>query len=137
MNVCEAEGCGRVQRARHLCEMHYGQLKRAGLGTLQRQKPRPPTALERDCQLGLNGSCVDCGDVPFGGGMRCLWCFQVRCDRRQVDLLAQGGPHYCLRHEPSLRCYKDCECRCDRCRECYSENRPVRRENGSVDALAA
>jgi len=33
-------------------------------------------------RAGLNMSCVDCGASPFGGGMRCLGCFQARARKR-------------------------------------------------------
>jgi hypothetical protein len=37
-------------------------------------------------QKGENRCCVDCGDRPWGGGMRCLPCFQRRCKERQEQL---------------------------------------------------
>ena len=33
-------------------------------------------------RLGVNQFCVDCARTPFGGGMRCLECFQARCYER-------------------------------------------------------
>jgi hypothetical protein len=80
--MCGQAGCARAVRARGLCEMHYGRLKRAGLGELHRAAPRQPSLLERLAQEGRNRQCVDCGDLPLFGGMRCLDCFQVRCDER-------------------------------------------------------
>jgi hypothetical protein len=67
-DTCVHVGCVKVQRARRLCEQHYQQLKRSGLGQLERKQPRRATGLELDCQLGRNTACVDCGEQPWGGG---------------------------------------------------------------------
>jgi hypothetical protein len=113
MSGCEVDGCERPHRARGVCEMHYGRLKRGGLGELQRRQPRQATGLQLDCQLGQNHNCVDCGAVrPFGGGMRCLPCFQVRCEERAARL-----GHACLKHAAGASCYKMCQCRCGECRD--------------------
>jgi hypothetical protein len=86
MRQCELDGCDRPLRARGLCEMHYQKEKRAGLGELQRAKPRRAEGVELLAQKGENRCCVDCGDRPWGGGMRCLPCFQRRCKERQEQL---------------------------------------------------
>jgi hypothetical protein len=62
-------------------------------------------------RAGINRTCVDCGDRPWGGGMRCLDCFQARCDRNA------GTEHLCVRHPPGASCYQICRCRCGECRE--------------------
>jgi hypothetical protein len=111
-DVCEKDGCERPQRARQLCEMHYMQLKRAGLGPLRRKQPRQAEGLKRDCQLGQNFNCVDCGQKPYGGGMRCLTCFQVRCEER-----AEKSAHACGKHAAGTSCYSMCKCRCGECRD--------------------
>jgi hypothetical protein len=85
MTTCAHVACDRSTRARGLCEMHYGQLKRAGLPPAVRRQPRQASGLQLDCQLGRNTRCVDCGDLPFGGGMRCLTCFQHRVSVRLDD----------------------------------------------------
>ena len=80
---CEEEGCFREVAARQFCNMHYLRRKRAGdLGVYERKAPRRPSVLERLAQEGRNERCVDCGDVPLFGGMRCLDCFRVRCAER-------------------------------------------------------
>jgi hypothetical protein len=88
-NVCVHVGCDRPQRARTLCEKHYGQLKRAGLGPLMRQPPRQAQGVQLDAQLGQNSNCVDCGQKPWHGGMRCWDCFKARVvvnDRKRARL---------------------------------------------------
>jgi hypothetical protein len=115
-DVCVHIGCERPQRARTLCEMHYGRLKRAGLGTLHRKQPRQAQGIQLDAQLGQNSNCVDCGAKPFGGGMRCLRCFQVRCDARAELRRSLPSVHECTVHRPSMYCYKACQCRCSGCR---------------------
>jgi hypothetical protein len=79
---CLREGCERSQRARQLCDMHYTQLKRAGLSPLKKKQPKRASGRQLDAQLGQNSNCVDCGERPLFGGMRCLPCFQVRCAER-------------------------------------------------------
>jgi hypothetical protein len=86
MRQCELEGCDRPSRARGLCEMHYQKEKRAGLGELQRAKPKLAEGVEALAQKGENRCCVWCGNPPWGGGMRCLPCFQRRCKERQEQL---------------------------------------------------
>ena len=105
--TCVHVACDRPQRARTLCEMHYGRLKRAGLPTLMRTPPRQATGLQLDCQLGRNESCVDCGDTPYGGGMRCIGCFQKRVDEK-------SGTHTSLL-PTGVQAYQE-GCRCRRCR---------------------
>jgi hypothetical protein len=92
MTQCVHVACDRPQRARTLCEMHYGQLKRSGLGPLQRQQPRQAKGVRLDAQLGQNSNCVDCGAKPFGGGMRCWEHFKARCDERAGTHLSSATP---------------------------------------------
>jgi hypothetical protein len=81
--MCSEEGCFRAVVTRDMCNAHYLRRKRAGtLGPLEVRKPRKPTTLERLAQEGRNLECVDCGGVTLLGGMRCLPCFQVRCEQR-------------------------------------------------------
>ena len=80
---CDQDGCDRKSRARGMCEMHYGRLKRKGLGEVERSKPKQASLLERLAQEGRNRCCVDCGDVTLFGGMRCLKCFRARAHERK------------------------------------------------------
>ena len=119
--TCVHVGCDRPQRARTLCEKHYMQLKRAGLPNYIRQPPRQAKGLQLDCQLGRNRTCVDCGDEPFGGGMRCFPCFKQRVRARELELVRTSGPHTCTKHEPSVACYTIDRCRCHGCRTAKSD----------------
>lgn len=84
MKTCEHEaGCSRPSRARGLCEMHYGRLKREGLGQLKRRPPARASGVRALAQEGKNTACVDCGADPWGGGMRCLPHFQRRATERR------------------------------------------------------
>ena len=89
--TCVHVGCDRAQRARRLCSMHYVQLKRNGLPPLvERKRPAKPVGLRQLAQEGRNRACVDCYREPYGGGLRCLPCFQVRC-RERSDREARLG----------------------------------------------
>jgi hypothetical protein len=110
-NICVHVACDRPQRARTLCEKHYTQLKRSGLPTLIRQPPRKATGVRLDAQLGQNRNCVDCGEPPWGGGMRCWDHFKARCGQNA------GTEHLCTRHPAGASCYQICRCRCEECRE--------------------
>jgi len=120
-DVCVHVMCERPRRARGLCEMHYGRLKRAGLGELRRSKAGRPSGVKLDAQQGINRNCVDCGQQPYGGGMRCLPCFQLRCDMRAAQLRKTSEVHTCVKHDPSPGCYVRCQCRCAGCRAAKSE----------------
>ena len=72
-------------------------------------------------RAGQNKTCVDCSDVPFGGGMRCLRCFNLRTTRNA------GTEHLCVRHQPGASCYQICRCRCEGCREAKRMYARVRR----------
>jgi hypothetical protein len=128
MTTCAHVACDRSTRARGLCEMHYGQLKRAGLPPAVRRQPRQASGLQLDCQLGRNTRCVDCGDLPFGGGMRCLTCFQHRVSVR----LDTETAHECVAHMPSTNCYRTCRCRCRECREAVTEQKQRARRKVAV-----
>jgi hypothetical protein len=107
---CGEEGCDRQSRSRGMCAFHYKRAQRAGLGKLVRSKPREHTPLEIVCQQGKNPACVDCGVPPLFGGMRCLACFQRRCEANA------GTDHLCVKHPPGASCYQLCRCRCEDCR---------------------
>jgi hypothetical protein len=124
--TCVHALCERPQRARRLCEMHYGRLKRAGLGELQRTPPRRADGVRLDAQLGQNSNCVNCGAKPWGGGMRCWTCFKVRVDERAVEVsrsvrtdvpVRSGFAHECRKHQPGVACYVKCRCRCSQCQD--------------------
>jgi hypothetical protein len=89
-DVCVHVGCERRKRARQLCEMHYQQLKRDGLGQLRRTKPKQATGVQLDAQLGQNTNCVDCGRAPWHGGMRCWDCFKARIVAREGQAARTG-----------------------------------------------
>lgn len=91
MRQCELVVCDRPSRARGLCDMHYQKEKRSGLGELVRRVPTVAVGVEALAQKGANRCCVGCGDPPFGGGMRCLPCFQQRCRERQEQLAREGA----------------------------------------------
>jgi hypothetical protein len=128
MTTCAHVACDRSTRARGLCEMHYGQLKRAGLPPAVRRQPRQASGLQLDCQLGRNTRCVDCGDLPFGGGMRCLTCFQQRVKVR----LDEEGTHECGKHQQSSTCYRACRCRCGGCRRAVADEKARERRKVAV-----
>jgi hypothetical protein len=133
MSECVHVGCVKPQRARRLCDMHYGRLKRAGLGELQRTPARRAQGVQLDAQLGQNSNCVGCGQKPWSGGMRCWACFKKRVAERAESVRRSGGnvwdeeapqfpvSHSCRKHEPALVCYVKCGCRCDECRRLKSE----------------
>ena len=86
--------------------------------------------LSRD---GMNDACVDCGDAPFGGGMRCLPCMgkYVAKRRERVRAGLKGSiidVHTCGKHRPSLTCYVKCRCRCRTCRDYELDRERRRRE---------
>jgi hypothetical protein len=119
--TCVHVACDRPQRARTLCEMHYGQLKRSGLGPLIRQPPRQAKGVQLRAQLGENTACVDCGAVPWGGGMRCWDHFKERVRNRESEVARTSTPHVCTRHEPSVTCYTMDRCRCHGCRQAKAD----------------
>lgn len=117
-DTCVHVGCDRLQRARRLCPMHYQQLKRQGLGDLQRKQPRKATGVVLDAQLGQNSNCVDCGQKPWSGGMRCWACFKRQCDYR-------AGSHT-VDTPPGVSGYS-AGCRCRVCRTAANEQRKTQR----------
>ena len=73
-------------------------------------------------RLGVNQFCVDCARRPFGGGMRCLPCFQARAR-------AKAGDHI-VAEPPSNGTYAG-GCRCRECRKAqaaYQRRRRARAE---------
>jgi len=120
--TCVHVACDRPQRARTLCERHYAQLKRSGLGPLQRKKPSKAEGLQLWAQEGTNRECVECGEAPLFGGMRCLTCFQVRADWKR-----QTVPHR-FPEPPSYSSYKR-GCKCRECQDycaAYTRGRRAR-----------
>lgn len=125
--ACSQDGCDRTKRSRGLCDKHYAKVKRAGLGELRKAQPKRATGRKLDCQLGQNFNCVDCGEPPLFGGMRCLPCFQSRCSSRMLE------GHHCLKHSPGVGCYAMCLCRCVSCR---AEVARVQRERRALRKAA-
>jgi hypothetical protein len=76
-------------------------------------------------QYGVNRTCVECGDTPYGGGMRCWRCFKRRVDEGR------------LQHEssspPSVSTYGK-GCRCRPCREVAAETRTSQRRRAAGKA---
>ena len=58
-------------------------------------------------RLGVNQFCVDCARTPFGGGMRCLECFQLRVRVRAGEHEAAERPSYAT-YAMGCRC-RDCK----------------------------
>jgi hypothetical protein len=102
--------CDRVASARGLCSRHYDILRNnTRLEEQPRLRPQKAEGVHALAQKGENRECVDCGDVPLFGGMRCLDCFQTRCDQRR-----HTTPHE-FAEPPSYGCYVK-GCRCSECR---------------------
>ena len=59
-------------------------------------------------RAGANTACVDCGDVPVDGGLRCYPCFRVCCEAK--DRVVHGTQRAVSRHR------RDGESLCDPCR---------------------
>ena len=76
--------CDNRAKKRGLCSVHYGRMMYGRVG--------PQTTLDELCRAGLNGECVDCGDRPFGGGRRCLECFQRRAMSARGEHVGSGPP---------------------------------------------
>jgi hypothetical protein len=123
---CGEEGCDRQSRSRGLCAFHYKRAQRAGLGKLVRSKPREHTPLEIVCQQGKNPACVDCGVPPLFGGMRCLDCFQRRC-----EAVRQTVPHMFDLPSSYSTYSKGC-----RCRECTDHAAAAKARNRRRKAAA-
>jgi hypothetical protein len=82
MRTCEL--CDKPPSARGLCNKHYLAAKREGLKPAERRKRYKPSEVEEWARAGRNPDCIDCGDRPLFGGLRCLPCFQVRCEERSA-----------------------------------------------------
>jgi hypothetical protein len=120
--------CERPAAARLLCSSHYKQEFRAGrLEPTGRVKPKKAEGLQLLVQQGLNRSCVDCGDRPFGGGMRCLDCFNVRCQSK-----ADSVPHQFPDPATYGTYVKGC-----RCRDCRAASAGVKRASRNRVKAAA
>ncbi len=102
--------CDRRASARGLCARHYDVLRNnTQLEAQPRLRPQKTEGVAALAQKGENRECVDCGDLPLFGGMRCLDCFQTRCDQRR-----NATPHEFV-DPPSYGCYNR-GCRCSECR---------------------
>jgi hypothetical protein len=88
------------------------------------QALRSPVQL---AQIGKNPRCVDCGDEPLFGGMRCLRHFQAKVRERR-------GEHACLQHGPSVHCYSACRCRCQDCKDAANLARKQMRHRAKAAA---
>ena len=107
MKTCER--CARPARVRGFCDTHYKAAQRAGLHRV-RQPVAKAEGVKALAQAGENLRCVDCGNDPLFGGMRCLQCFQSRVKSRLLEA------HKCKLHEPGSTCYTKCRCHCAACR---------------------
>ena len=84
-------------------------------------------------RAGHNTECVDCGDEPLFGGMRCVRCFRGKAEQRRRNLASGGegkpgrykkvGSHTCAKHEPAVVCYIKCRCRCIDCLQVMTDYR--------------
>ena len=82
MRTCEL--CDKPPAARGLCNKHYLAAKKEGLGPAPKREPYQPSQVERLARDGRNPECIECGDEPLFGGLRCLPCFRRRCDERSA-----------------------------------------------------
>lgn len=121
LTECAHLRCDLEARSRGLCPTHYKRLMRRDDPVRLRQHPaaREKSAAEARAADGVNQRCVSCGAPPLFGGMRCLPCFQARCEARRE---APGG-HVCRHHAPSVNCYLRCACRCPGCRTAKAQDR--------------
>ena len=110
MPECVHMMCDRTAKKRGLCLTHYSRMHYARTG--------PMTTLDELCQAGLNRACVDCDSVPFGGGRRCLECFQARA-------IANRGDH--VHSEPPSQAGYSLGCRCRDCKAASAEYARERR----------
>lgn len=71
---------------------------------------------------GLNRSCVECGTYPFGGGLRCLPCFQARARQN-------AGEH--TSSEPVSYATYAMGCRCRGCKKASAAYTRRRRQKAA------
>ena len=109
--TCVHLECDRPARIRGLCERHYDSLRKRAKRLQAGMSGEQRLTLRQLCNAGLNQACVDCGDAPLFGGLRCLDCFQIRCDSRKGS-----DEHLFTAKVPSMTTYRD-GCRCAECRE--------------------
>jgi hypothetical protein len=116
MRICAK--CDRIASARGMCNQHYElERKHGDLTDQPRLRPQKAEGVHALAQKGQNEACVDCQAEPLFGGMRCLDCFQARCDR-----IRHATPHQ-FAEPPSYGCYN----RGCRCRECRMFSAKVKR----------
>jgi hypothetical protein len=104
MSECANMLCDQPAKKKGLCSTHYGRMMYGRVG--------PQTTMDELCQAGLNRECVDCGETPFGGGRRCLPCFQVRAEQNRGEHVAS--------EPPSSGTYSS-GCRCRDCKDAAAE----------------
>jgi hypothetical protein len=119
--------CDGQIRARGLCNRHYLRARQNGFDGVEYAEPVQRTKVEEWARAGENPACIDCEDVPLFGGLRCLECFQVRCDRRR-----NSTPHDFI-DPPSYGCYVR-GCRCSECRRFSAR---IKQRNRAKTAAAA
>lgn len=99
MAECAHMMCDQKSKAKGLCAVHYGRMHYASSAI--------KTPLDELCNAGLNRECVQCGLEPFGGGMRCLACFQKRAMTNRGDHVADVPPSNST-YSAGCRC-RDCK----------------------------
>jgi hypothetical protein len=125
MSTCAR--CDRQIAARGLCNRHYLQARKHGFEGVHHAGPVQRSQVEEMARTGSNPECVDCADVPLFGGLRCLECFQLRCDKRR-----HATPHKFV-DPPSYGGYvKGC-----RCGECRSFSAYAKRRERAKTKVAA
>jgi hypothetical protein len=117
--------CDGQIRARGLCNRHYLRARQNGFDDVEYAEPVQRTKVEEWARAGENPACIDCGDKPLFGGLRCLDCFQVRCERRQ-----ESAPKHKFVDAPSHWGYN----RGCRCRDCMDATLVVKRRNRAKTA---
>ena len=110
MAECVNMLCDQTAKKKGLCLTHYSRMHYARTG--------PMTTLDEMCRAGLNRECVECGEAPFGGGRRCLSCFQARA-------IANRGDHVASQ-PPSSSTYSS-GCRCRACKDAAAASTRERR----------
>ncbi|HEY7823345.1 MAG TPA: hypothetical protein VIG24_10945 [Acidimicrobiia bacterium] len=104
--------CDERQAQDGLCAAHWMRLANSRDGEMV-------TTLKERCQAGVNTACVDCGSSPFGGGMRCLSCFQ--------SLARQRAGEHTIAEPPSYGTYT-MGCRCRDCKRASANYTRLRRQ---------
>jgi len=112
---CVHVDCEKQRQDGQLCRRHYRQLA-----------DWTPTPVEELARLGRNVACVDCGDRPLFGGMRCHECFLTRVERRR-----KTSDHLFPDRASTPSTYS-AGCRCWDCRKVANANRTMYRRKARV-----